>query len=326
VLFSARIANARDAEKCERTEAWVDLEWEGAPDLEARVRQELAVELESHDVVLCTHAGGRPIAHLEAVLVSSAARLVVRDAITTKVVERTVDLSKIADDARPVGIALALDELLRASWAELLLQQGDRDAEIPPPTATKAPEHLAKKARASVEKTRARIETNARAAIVLVAESYLQGQPRFGADVRFSWMPLSWLGLGVRMGYRRATSAAAPDGSIDADVFLAGGEGELALTPPRSIRLWTFAGFDVARVLFRGVASSGAHSANEGATALDAMLGLRLRWALLRALEIAVSVGLGAPFVRAEALDRGRVAAGTTGALLTADFGAAAVF
>ena len=58
------------------------------------------------------------------------ARIRVVDAITDKIVERTLSLDGLSARARPLAVAAAADELLRASWIELDV------ADAPPPKMT----------------------------------------------------------------------------------------------------------------------------------------------------------------------------------------------
>lgn len=54
------------------------------------------------------------------------------DRITNKRVERTMELDAIPIDARPLAVSAAADELLRASWAELLLTDAPAPLMEPP--------------------------------------------------------------------------------------------------------------------------------------------------------------------------------------------------
>lgn len=58
------------------------------------------------------------------------ARIRVVDAVTDKIVERTLSLDGLSARARPLAVAAAADELLRASWIELDV------ADAPPPKMT----------------------------------------------------------------------------------------------------------------------------------------------------------------------------------------------
>ena len=63
---------------------------------------------------------------------SVAVSVEVRDAVTEKRVSRDVDLTRVPADGRAFAIALAVDELVWASWAEIALAKSQRPAKPPP--------------------------------------------------------------------------------------------------------------------------------------------------------------------------------------------------
>jgi hypothetical protein len=98
------------------------------------LRDHLRASLDARDIALCAEpsAASDPVGHvlLEVTRAGSGAitaRIVIGDDITDKRVERTMDLTSIPEDARPLAVSTSGDELLRASWAELLI------ADAPPP-------------------------------------------------------------------------------------------------------------------------------------------------------------------------------------------------
>lgn len=56
----------------------------------------------------------------------------VRDALTEKRLTRDVDLSSVPEDGKAFAVAVAADELLRASWVELALEREGRLPRKPP--------------------------------------------------------------------------------------------------------------------------------------------------------------------------------------------------
>src|SRR5690349_17926482 len=103
------------------------------------VAAQLRASLESRKIGVCdpsSTTSTEPIAKV--VLEPQAeARVVisveVSDAITNKRVSRDVDLSAVPRDAWPLTLALATDEVLRASWAELALKNAPPPARPVPP-------------------------------------------------------------------------------------------------------------------------------------------------------------------------------------------------
>ncbi|MET0285253.1 MAG: hypothetical protein ABW352_12315 [Polyangiales bacterium] len=96
------------------------------PELVDRVERHLRAALAARELALCESAG-RAGALRITVDEAARARIVVRDALTRKLLERTLELASFPADGRALAIAAAADELLRASWAELLLP------DAPPP-------------------------------------------------------------------------------------------------------------------------------------------------------------------------------------------------
>ncbi|MCA9575044.1 MAG: hypothetical protein R3B40_18085 [Polyangiales bacterium] len=104
------------------------------------LRDHLTAELQARAIDLCVaetsertviahvflgvarHADGRVVATIR-----------LGDHITDKRVERELDLTQMPSDARPLAVAVAADELLRASWAELAILDA-------PPLAMPAPD------------------------------------------------------------------------------------------------------------------------------------------------------------------------------------------
>ena len=100
----------------------------------------LRTELESDGVaeVRFAEGGGEALAVIRVELSRCAAdatelAVVIDDALTRKSVRRAVDLADVPASGRPRALALAVAELLRASWAELALPTA-------PPPPTPAPE------------------------------------------------------------------------------------------------------------------------------------------------------------------------------------------
>ena len=96
----------------------------------------LKLELAGRGIAVCTARpqgpASEPLATLALAPSESGERSIrldieVRDAVTAKRVGREIDLSSVPADGRPDVVALAADELLRASWAELALPRA------PPP-------------------------------------------------------------------------------------------------------------------------------------------------------------------------------------------------
>lgn len=113
-----------------------------APDFEAafaaEVRTDLATELAQRGLALCSAGASprEPAASVALSIDSEVVLIALDDRLTHKRVARDLSLSALPENGRALATAIAIDELLRASWAELTLQRDNRPAapEQPAPT------------------------------------------------------------------------------------------------------------------------------------------------------------------------------------------------
>jgi len=178
-----------------------------------RVLAVLAVELRTAQ----PGAGAEGRATAVSVTCSEAGvELRVADPLTQKTLSRTVRLSAAAPVVRPRLLALAIVELVSASWAELSWN--------PEPTGVAAP--AAGEREAALDTVAPRAAPPARRALRLMAafggRGFLQS-PRWtwggGARVSHDW---EWLRWSMDALYERGSSAAPGFGSVTADAFSAG--------------------------------------------------------------------------------------------------------
>jgi len=99
-----------------------------------QLRRHLEASLRDRGIALCTEASAsmRPVGRVLLEVTREkgepiTALIRIGDNITDKRVEREMNLTGVPVDARPLAVSASADELLRASWAELLL------ADAPPP-------------------------------------------------------------------------------------------------------------------------------------------------------------------------------------------------
>jgi hypothetical protein len=102
--------------------------------------QHLTAELEARGIDLCVGSAtprrpiGRVLLRVERPAEGPITALIrIGDEVTDKRVERTMDLMAMPPDSRPLAVAAAADELLRASWAELQMKDAPAPAMAPPP-------------------------------------------------------------------------------------------------------------------------------------------------------------------------------------------------
>jgi hypothetical protein len=171
----------------------------------------LRVELASRAIDLCASTEAPGSGAIATVLVAPRPGAVtltveVRDALTQKQVRRDVALSAIPVDVRPLTIALAADELLRASWAELALRTSPPAAQPVPPQVLEAV-HEALPARTPVGLP---VELGAG----FVWEQYTRGLTMYGADARLGVWLTPRLELAAHVGLRSAPATTTADGSV----------------------------------------------------------------------------------------------------------------
>jgi hypothetical protein len=109
------------------------------------LEQHLRAELSSRTIGVCLSPNGsrKPIAEVSLRVEHPdngpvIATIRIRDRVTDKHIERTVDLTKLPADSRPMAVAASTDELLRASWVELALNDAPPPAMPPPPAVEHA--------------------------------------------------------------------------------------------------------------------------------------------------------------------------------------------
>jgi hypothetical protein len=126
-------AQAQDAPSNECTsERYIVLTGEGVdPALFSEVRTDLAAELAHRGIDVCApDATTREPAALASLTADEATVIIeLDDRITHKRVGRDLPLARVPPNGRALAIAIAIDELLRASWAELTLRRGEAQGE-----------------------------------------------------------------------------------------------------------------------------------------------------------------------------------------------------
>jgi len=278
---------------------------------------QLGAGLEARHIELCAARDGRPAdaadgAASEIALSAAQGEIVtvaVLDAITGKRLAREVPLASVPRDARPLTVALAVDELLRASWVELALA----DAPAPGrPVPREIGALVAPPAPTSGERHRWELGSE------LAAEHFGGGTVQTGLDVVARGAPAPLLFVRVALGLRRGATVHAADGDIrstgvDADVGV-----ELVLPP--AARRWEIAipvDVRLMRARFSGQPRADARGGGAAATAIYLGAGLRGSVRLARAFGLSLAGGFGVPVHAVDVLDGGTRVAGLSGLLLS---------
>ncbi len=291
------------------------------PALFAEVRTDLATELAHRGIDVCApDATTREPAAL-ATLSSTDSTVVVElnDRLTHKRVGRDLTLSRLPANGRALAIAIAIDELLRASWAELTLRR-EEPGEASEPSVPRTSHFFDRR----VVNARGRYESRP-AQLTLAPEfGYLHSSKRFDAfslGVRFTVRPWQRGWFAVSAAGLASLKAHGPLG----DAFASGARGTLTagLCSRDRQRVFACAGaraeadFLALRGLAPQMAQSQTHYAGTVLLTGVALLGFPLTPRRMLFGEFAV----GGALVGAEANDGQRTLMGVTGVVLAANLG-----
>jgi hypothetical protein len=161
-------------------------------------------------------------------------------------VRHVLDLSSVPTDGAPLAIAIAVDELIRATWSLAGVTTPPKRME--PPTA-------------SVSVAPAPRSARAEGRLLLSAVRSGDGSLSLGSDAIVVFLLGARIGVDASAGWRGSETRAAPDGSIDVNAVTAGVGASIALparTPSRRLGAELGARVEGARVTVRGSATSGA--------------------------------------------------------------------
>ena len=200
-------------------------------------------------------------------------------------VQRTLDLSSVPADGALLAVAVAVDELLRASWS-----LSGVEANPPRPTLTSPAPGPAPSPSPAPPQAEARV--------LMAGERQSSGRVTVGPDVVVAVALGSRLGVDVRGGWRHAGSRPAADGVIDSSAVIAGIGSSLAL-PARAeahrAGAELTARLDGAWVSVQGTARSGATAYSTTALGVAAVGGVGGWVSLIQPLRLVASVGWQLP-------------------------------
>jgi hypothetical protein len=304
-------------------EPWVSVVFEDSVwgnGLSEAILLDLRAGLAEHHIEACGSAQNAPLRPATAAVKLSArgseavhVTVYVHDAVTNKELSRDVDLSRVPLDGRAFAVALAADELLWASWAEIALHR--------PRHEITAPKRLVTEVEHSIKPSRD--------ALTLVGlqwgvEHYQRGQTQFGPDAAFDLHFTPRLGLRLTAGYRQATQVTAADGQVQTVSVRAATDLTSALLRSRALQLaWTI-GTESIWCRFRGETSGESLARDFTGLALYARTGLLFTLRIHDPVWLQLGVGAGYALRGVEATDAGRVITGVSGfqqSVLTAVMG-----
>lgn len=320
VAIGGRAARAEGA--CAGDKPWVAVEAAAPATFGEAVRSDLRAGLAPSSIEVCEREprpGAEPLARVAIRQVSGGSArysLEVVDSVTKKRVGRDLSLEKLPADGRAFALAVAAEELLRASWAELALR-GVHSAE------TAAPPEV----RAIVDRAERRPPSPPRRFVALGGrvgfERFAGGQTHYGADL-FAAVPLGSLaGALLALGARRALDVQALHGSIGATAFSAELGVSLSFLRRGGLELGAFAAERLLSVGFEPDAAPGASARSQHGLALVSRTGLGLAFGSPGVLRSYTSLGAGIPLQSLSASDGGAVVTGVSGLELFASTGLA---
>jgi len=282
-----------------------------------------AAELRSRHIAVCTAPaeGAPPPLGVVAVRASGEAAFVevdVRDDLTAKSLKREIALADVPSDVRALTVAVAADELLRASWAELAVKSA-------PPPKQHVPAEVRDVVRDTMEAPKRddtpRLGFGAGAAL----DAFTGGSTLLGADVLLDVWIVPRLRAMARFGLRSGLSARGADGDVSTSAIAFELGAAVTLTPPQ-LR----AGLDLAlragimRVAFVATALPGASNVTARSLADVAVVAdaAAMGWLKLASnLRALADVGLAVPLRPVVATDGPNVVVGVSGVGVSATLG-----
>ncbi len=283
----------------------------------------LGAELASRGIELCMARSEAASPPLATVRVSSGPDAVtltveVHDAVTSKQVSRDVGLAGVPRDSQPLTVALAADELLRASWAELELRTAP-PAAVPVPAQVTQTVHDALRPQAAAPQPSApRLQLG----VGFVWEQYANGVTLYGADARLGAWWTRRFETALQFGLRTGPTATASDGTVQPSAWSLGLAGIYTFTPPED--RWGLDGvasLAVERVTFVPTPLGTATGSEQSGYAVLGSVGPQGWFAVLPALRVGAEVLATVPLRGVDATDGGNRFAGLSGLGWTAQLG-----
>jgi hypothetical protein len=302
-------AQAQERPECSGDKPWVAVTSQVPVAFAGPVLLELRAGLRPSNIDVCEVASvsTEPLAQLSIVEVDGEGaqyRLDVTDSVTHKRVTRDLSLEKLPLDGRALALAVAAEELLRASWAELALR-GPHSAQ------TEAPPEV----RAVVESQPPPPEPARFAAFGarIAFEHFTGGQTHLGGDL-FAELPLGRVAsLLAALGVRRALAFESSHGEIDATGFGVEAGLGLAFFQRPGAEVGGFASVRGLRLTFEPEASGGASSESHSGFALTTRAGFAVALGKPGLLRSYTTLGAGIPLRAFSASDSGEVVTGVSG-------------
>lgn len=322
------LAGPAAADPCAEGAPHLSLDIAAAPELRNTIRVDIEVGMRRRGLAVCPDDAA-PASRVGRLQVDAArlpqVRITMIDDITDKEVSRRLDLSDLPADGHSLAIAIAAEELARASWAELALRP--RTPEAPEPKK-KAPAVV----RAAVERDLpdrplepSPPDDNA-VRLVGAIDHYTAPLTLIGPDMAYRRRLVDWFWLEVGASFRTGLRAKSTRG--DVDTLAAGGSFAFAA---RAVEMDAFAldvdaGARAMWVRFDGDAVVGATQDRYNTWAVVARGGVSLSVLPTDHLELTARFGAGAPIRAVCATDGGEDVTGVAGVELSSHLGLGVTF
>ncbi|MDB4985515.1 MAG: hypothetical protein JWN04_693 [Myxococcaceae bacterium] len=289
------------------------------PALSAEVRTDFAAELAHRGLALCdsTSTGRGAAAVVEAQARDGVVVIELDDRVTHKRVARDLSLAGIPENGRALAIAIAIDELLRASWAELQLARS-RDVEEDEDDSTyRVAETRPVNARGRARDERTRYQVGVDVDFLHTAHNF----DAFALDLRGSMRPWGWGWFELSLG----GLGSVPTHSAQGDVLALGFRSALtggACARSRA-RVFGCGGVraEVDALRLRGLRPENARARSETAAVVQSSLVGLLAVTLQRNSYLFGELGLGAVLQGAAATNGDRTLLGVTGLIVSLSIG-----
>lgn len=317
----AIMLTSEPAAACGETGSWVRLRIDGlTAKLQTAIVTEMRSTLATRSIEICGFdepTSGTPLAVLEvaAEVDDISTSLTVDDGVTQKRLARSVDLGAIPPDGRALTLALALDELLRASWAELTLPVTRPIAPRPELASARS-----RDAPSSPPPVRRVWEVGA----VFAVEHFSAGHDQLGANLIGRYSFSSRLDLLAEVGPRAGLAAHVARGTIHSSgLVFGGGIGARLLPPTVPLDVMLFLEALGERIAFEadpapGVAARGKERAGFGALAV---VGAGIAYPIFEPLRVDARIAGGVPLHPVYGLDGDDRVTGLAGVLLMGQLG-----
>lgn len=311
---------ARAASSCDGSRPWVQVvfergEWTSG--FERAVLNDLDAGLLARGIAACDSSSGERPPSAVVTLTGQAGSDVnlsveVSDTVTHKRVGRDVDLGSVPSDGRAFALALAIDELVWATWAELALDPERERHQEAPPEVVEAVER---------ELPRAEPAPSPRLGARAAGEHFTAELTQLGADALFL-APLSpRFALEFAAGVRLGSAVQAPHGELRSRALGVASALRYELWASEALALDFGLGLRALLVQFRGTPEAGAGARDFTDLAVDARGLGYVRLPLFEPLSLELGAGVGTALRTVVPTDAGEAVGGVRGLQLLASLG-----